>query len=168
MEKAFVILGEASESDGEDDEKTVLSVVRSTGKSSSQSLSKGVIVAGEASESESESEETCREAFFAKSGAVTNDPEEDHLQSTQYDSLLHKKLRECNRSLHNNVCTESRQNLVNAIKVLNSTNQQLLVTQIQIQDAATSLSRAFNQLTKLSENLNTLLATPYIPEINIS
>uniref|UniRef100_A0A1B6M4X8 Biogenesis of lysosome-related organelles complex 1 subunit 3 n=1 Tax=Graphocephala atropunctata TaxID=36148 RepID=A0A1B6M4X8_9HEMI len=167
MDKNFVILGEASESDGEDEEKTVLSVVKSVGKPISASLSKGVIVAGEASESESESEENFREAFFARSGVVQNDLDEEHLQSTHYDTLLHKKLRECNRSLHNNVCTESRHNLSTAIRALNSTNQQLLVTQIQVQDAATSLSRAFHHLTKLNDSLNALLATPYIPEITI-
>lgn len=76
-------------------------------------------------------------------------------------------LGECNVSLYNNVSNHSRQSLLNGIKALNSINQQLLVTQIQVQDSATSLSKAFDNIAKLDEKLSSVLATPYIPEINI-
>lgn len=42
-----------------------------------------------------------------------------------------------------------------------------MVTQIQVQDSASSLSKAFDNIAKLDEKLNSVLATPYIPEINI-
>lgn len=74
---------------------------------------------------------------------------------------------ECNISLYNNVSNHSRQSLLNAIKALNTTNQQLLATQIQVQDSATSLSKAFDNIATLGEKLNSILATPYIPDINI-
>lgn len=76
-------------------------------------------------------------------------------------------LGECNVSLYNNVSNHSRQSLLNGIKALNTINQQLLVTQIQVQDSASSLSKAFDNIAKLDEKLNSVLATPYIPEINI-
>ncbi|XP_054271730.1 uncharacterized protein LOC128992268 [Macrosteles quadrilineatus] len=167
LDKAFVILGEASESD--DDEKVVLSVVRNKDKSSSVPFNKGVIIPGEASESESENEEACRDAFFARSGAVENDIDaEEQPHSAQYDTLLHKKLRDCNTSLHNDVVNYSRHGLVNGVRAFSTINQQLLTTQIQIQDSAIALGRASDVLGKLGESLNALLSTPYIPDIDVT
>lgn len=162
----FVVMGEASESD---EENVVISVAEQK-----SGVVQGVIVAGEATESEDESEESyseASEAFYSRSGATRNNVdnmEVDTVVIPKYNTLLHKKLRERNALLRRAIREHSRQCLTNASRMLNTTNQQLLASQVELQDAAAALRKAVNNLNKIDASLETIVLTSYLPSINIT
>uniref|UniRef100_A0A1B6D9A1 Biogenesis of lysosome-related organelles complex 1 subunit 3 n=1 Tax=Clastoptera arizonana TaxID=38151 RepID=A0A1B6D9A1_9HEMI len=164
MDMKSVIMGEAPESD-EEEQRPLAEVVGKINQFPVQ----GIVVAGEASESENDSEDSCStasEAFYSKSGAVQNHIEDDYI-SVKYDSLLHKKLRESNVSLYKSICEHNQQCFSNTTRLLNKINQQLLISQVEVQDAASASRKALSNLQKVDASLSTALAIPYLPNINI-
>lgn len=75
---------------------------------------------------------------------------------------------ERNASLRRAICEHSRQCLTNASRMLNTTNQQLLASQVELQDAAAGLRKAVNNLNKIDASLETILLTSFLPSINIT
>ncbi|XP_077298860.1 biogenesis of lysosome-related organelles complex 1, subunit 3 [Arctopsyche grandis] len=150
---ASVIHGEAAESDSED--------IPERHHTSNARILHGAIVLGEASESDEE---------YTPSAAsrVTT-----HIQSNttpsprSHNSLLHKKLYECNMSLYGNVLNHLRSTVKNSLTQLSSIDQQLLKSQLRLQNASTALKTLEHNSNHLAERLNNAACTAYIPKMTI-
>ncbi|XP_014290282.1 biogenesis of lysosome-related organelles complex 1 subunit 3 [Halyomorpha halys] len=147
---SYIVLGEASESDEDE---------HNGQETPSKSVSfANKIVSGEASESETEVAEEYNitaEAFKAKA------------EEAQYNSLLHKKLRESNHKLKDDLNQLVMSHLKFASHEVNEINQRLLVNQIEIQDTVKYLRKSAMAVTKVDSILSYLLCQNFLPSINI-
>ncbi|KAJ9600705.1 hypothetical protein L9F63_026158 [Diploptera punctata] len=178
--KPYIVLGEAPESDSEE-EVNVSPVKSSQVKQVTPNNPKGTIVVGEAPESDEEHEDDARSVGSISSAASvsslttltsgikrnkttgkTKKPEE-----VKYNTLLHKRLRERNISLHKNIYDFAHQTVVSAARDLNLMNQQLVRSQVQLQEAATAMRILQSHLAQLQSKLAAVTSTPYLPNINI-
>ncbi|KAG8227034.1 hypothetical protein J437_LFUL013821 [Ladona fulva] len=169
--KPRVVAGEAPESDSEEEIK---SKVQDT-KGNTLTNPQGIVVAGEAPESDEENEDagsvsSCASVASASSSASQNVKQASGRRSKgnegpKYNSLLHKKLRERNISLHRNILELTSNTIHNATKELNGINQGLLRSQVTLQEAATSLHLLLSMATKLKDSLTVTvsLAAPFLP-----
>ncbi|XP_066994157.1 biogenesis of lysosome-related organelles complex 1 subunit 3 [Anabrus simplex] len=177
--KQYVVIGEAPESDSEEEVNvstgvSVLQNKQRCGNSNSQ----GIIVVGEAPESDEECEEDIVSVSSVSSAAsVSSTPtlsastknkiSENSKDGAKYNTLLHKKLRERNISLHRNISEFIHNTTAAAARELNTTNQQLLRSQVQLQEAATSLHVFQTHLQQLSSKLAAVRSMSYLPRIHI-
>ncbi|XP_046398849.1 uncharacterized protein LOC124165460 [Ischnura elegans] len=170
--KPHVVAGEAPESDCEDDVKIV-----PNSKSSTASTPQGIVVAGEAPESDEENEDAGSVSSCASVTSVSSTTSHGSKQTSgwrskssegpKYSTLLHKKLRERNMSLHRNISDLTNHTIHNATKDLNAINQGLLKSQVTLQEAATSLHVLLAMTVKLKDSLNVTISSsaPFLPSI---
>ncbi|XP_075231146.1 biogenesis of lysosome-related organelles complex 1, subunit 3 [Lycorma delicatula] len=174
-----LVPGEASESD---EENVVISVVR--GRPQTGAVL-GTVVPGEAPESdeddstsESKGEEkkvndddedndsysSASEAFMYRAAAASS------MSSSvlKYNTLLHRKLYDTNLLLYQGVSDLINKPLVNTSQKLSAVNLQLLSSQMEIQDAVSSMKRSFDTTLKLNNMLESVLGMPYLPKINVA
>ncbi|XP_019881265.1 biogenesis of lysosome-related organelles complex 1 subunit 3 isoform X2 [Aethina tumida] len=154
MSKPVVISGEASETDSEDE--VVIPINSALGV-------KGEVVTGEDSESEDENGGSVCSAESAMHQSHTT----DNVKNIQYDSLLHQKLRECNIKLHNDIETHCDNCIEEASKTLNVIDQQLLKSQVTLQNAATSLKTLSATSVTLKNKLQSLLSAKFLPNVKV-
>ncbi|XP_022191035.2 biogenesis of lysosome-related organelles complex 1 subunit 3 [Nilaparvata lugens] len=157
-----LVPGEASESDEDD---VILKMMKS------KSASVGVIVAGEASES-SDDTETEEDSFSSAAEVYSRRVEEsfpkrETPEKIKYKSLLHKKLCTSNASLQQDLFNFLHKPLIDAARKLNDSNQQLLGSQVQMQQATISMRQINSNLMKLDRALDALLSVPFPPDIRI-
>lgn len=144
----------------------------SKGKLGSPVTSQGIIVKGEAPESDEEEElhsagsGTCTSSA-TKEGKPTVDKIQTRRDEIEYKTLLHKKLRERNISLHKNTYDFVRQTIGAAGRELNTTNQQLLRSQVQLQEAVSALLILHNNTLQLNTKLVDVTSTSFLPDISI-
>lgn len=162
--KSYVVLGEAPESDSEEEIDSSVTIKASVKKS------KGKIIGGEAPESDEEScvdtgsLESVSSALSASSlPSLTGEKK----SGKKNQSLLTKKLYERNQSLFKNLNEFVSQTAANAASELNATDQQLLKCQVQLQEATDILKILNLNLNNLSINANSLLSISYLPYISV-
>ncbi|XP_018570246.1 biogenesis of lysosome-related organelles complex 1 subunit 3 [Anoplophora glabripennis] len=159
MSKPVVISGEASETDSEDElnTKTLKNVMM-------QSV-QGAMITGEDSESEYENDASIASAVSALN--QSNFENKNHEES-KYDSLFHQKLKEYNARFHNNLEGFTQNTVNEAGRKLNTIDQQLLRSQLTLQNAVTSLkSLSINSLTVKSK-LHSLLSAKFLPNVKVN
>ncbi|XP_063225248.1 uncharacterized protein LOC134532603 isoform X2 [Bacillus rossius redtenbacheri] len=167
--KPYMVLGEASESDSEEEINATETqpVVRSSNP-------KGVVIAGEAAESDEEFEDggsVSSAASVASVPALTSGSKgvgaTKHARGSDvvYNTLLHRKLRERNVSLHRNVRDFVQQTAASAERDLGVANQQLLQSQVTLQEAATTIHALRGSLLQLSAKLHDVASAPFLPNI---
>ncbi|XP_044257770.1 biogenesis of lysosome-related organelles complex 1 subunit 3 [Tribolium madens] len=158
MNKPVIISGEASETDSEDEapKKEPLIVTAPI---------QGAVITGEDSESENENDASICSAVSALNEVSSPIKKEN---CDKYDSLLHQKLRECNGKLHHdiecfcqNVIGENGKNLI-------SIDQQLIKSQLTLQNAVTSLKSLGANSLSIKNKLHSLLSAQFIPNIKVS
>ncbi|XP_063912176.1 biogenesis of lysosome-related organelles complex 1 subunit 3 [Zophobas morio] len=156
MNKPTIISGEASETDSEDDtpRKEPLKITAPI---------QGAAITGEDSESENENDASICSAVSALHEASSRKENCD-----KSDSLLHQKLRECNGKLHQDVEGFCQNVIGEAGKNLTSIDQQLIKSQLTLQNAVTSLKSLGANSLAIKNKLQSLLSSQFIPNIKIN
>ncbi|XP_025829917.1 biogenesis of lysosome-related organelles complex 1 subunit 3 [Agrilus planipennis] len=154
--RSVVVSGEASETDSEDNNILDSSPVQHT-----TSYVQGAIIAGEDSESQDEQEESSPDH-----GSTPSDVRK-HLtkEIDQSDSLLHRKLRECNNNFYQDLELLCISNINMAAKDLSVVDQHLLRSQITLQSAITSLKVLNNNSINLKEKLNSIVSLNFLSTV---
>lgn len=155
--KAVIISGEAPESDDE-------SISVKTGiafPSILASNSCGTIIQGEARESDDENNSVSSAGYVVDPATCSYTDVRAHKQEkscVKYNSLLHKKLRECNKSLNRNIHELLSTNITNAMEELTETNKQLVKSELVLQEtvskfqtSSTQFENTLNILTRIVE-----------------
>lgn len=159
-----LVLGEAPESD-EDEQMPAVTTMSKHAHAD--------IVAGEASESDDEGE-YCKPNNARVLGGSTTSTEtiatnkpSPAVINTQYDSILHRKLRENNYLLQTAFKNFLHTTTSNAVRSLNNSNQQLMKTQIMLQETASALKVCSNNMNIVHNKLSAGLANTVVPDIKI-
>ncbi|XP_012280683.1 uncharacterized protein LOC105699869 isoform X1 [Orussus abietinus] len=165
--KAVVISGEAPESDDESvNIATGIGFPALRGPNSC-----GTIITGEAPESDDDGT-----SLSSVSGAVEATacppyteikPRKSKKNYIKYNSLLHKKLHECNEALDRNVLELSEGTFAAGIQQLAAVNRQLLRSELTLQEAACQLRNASNRSRDVSNALIQLADTDFLHSIKI-
>ncbi|KAK1117879.1 hypothetical protein K0M31_015549 [Melipona bicolor] len=153
--KAVVVSGEASESD---DDAT--SIVTGTGFPFVRAANYcGTIISGEAPESDDDG--TSISSVSGAVDAMTCIPEmkipKSKKCSIKYNSLLHKKLHECNETLDKDIIQLIDGTIGNATQELSTVNKQLLRSELILQEAVSQLRSACNRSKDTSNVLSQLI-----------
>ncbi|KOX69726.1 hypothetical protein WN51_05010 [Melipona quadrifasciata] len=153
--KAVVVSGEASESD---DDAT--SIVTGTGFPFVRAPNYcGTIISGEAPESDDDG--TSISSVSGAVDAMTCIPEmkipKSKKCSIKYNSLLHKKLHECNETLDKDIIQLIDGTIGNATQELSTVNKQLLRSELILQEAISQLRSACNRSKDTSNVLSQLI-----------
>ncbi|GLH03106.1 Biogenesis of lysosome-related organelles complex 1 subunit 3 [Gryllus bimaculatus] len=176
--KQYIVIGEAPESDSEE-EVNVPATNSSHGKRTSDPANpQGIVIAGEAPESDDEDKVSVSSissatsissiASFSSNIKRSTIPDKTKKQeNVKYSSLLHRKLRERNVSLHRNVVEFIHHNVGLASRDLGAANQQLLKSQLQLQEVALSLHTLHTNLSQLQNKLASATSTTFLSRINI-
>ncbi|XP_071819567.1 uncharacterized protein [Apostichopus japonicus] len=192
-----VVVGEASETDSEDEEIEHPPHVRPQLASSSDKG--GVVVQGEASETDSDDEPVQVksrqqspesllihadfpplkvEALPSPRDASSSSPDTTSLSSLslnireglgapKYDTLIHHNLRDKNASLLINIYDSVGGALTEVSRTVYSANQQMHRSQIVIQDVCQLIKNFCKDLDLVTQKLDVINTTQYIPTINI-
>lgn len=176
-ENARIIPGEAYESD----EDVEVSHFMSPPEIRTPMFLQGIVVSGEASESDEEicsgptndsytSEERNYEDLMQQSSIENIDKIEISRldERLRYNTLLHRKLRERNQSLHKNLVEIACQPYQSASKEIGSISQQLVKSQLLVQDVSSTLRRLTNELFQLEDKVQTIRSCSILPDINIT
>ncbi|KAJ8973027.1 hypothetical protein NQ317_012632 [Molorchus minor] len=156
MSRPLIVSGEASETDSEEE-------FNLPPQNMTQSV-QGAAIAGEDSESENENDASICSAVSALQQTEVDDKQFNET----YDSLFHQKLRECNMRLHSNLETFCQNTINEADRNLNMIDQQLLRSQLTLQNAATSLkSLSVNSLT-IASKIHFLLSAKFLPNVIVN
>lgn len=153
--KAVVVSGEASESD---DDAT--NIVTGTGFPFVRAPNYcGTIISGEAPESDDDG--TSISSVSGAVDAMTCIPEmkipKSKKCSIKYNSLLHKKLHECNETLDKDIIQLIDGTIGNATQELSTVNKQLLRSELILQEAVSQLRSACNRSKDTSNVLSQLI-----------
>ncbi|XP_034937169.1 uncharacterized protein Blos3 [Chelonus insularis] len=161
--KAIVIPGEAPESDEETREIPIGFTFKYMKNNA------GKIISGEATESDDDG------ASWSSASAafeVTTCPPymDTRLPSSKrnvikYNSLLHKKLYECNESLRTNVISVAEDTITNGVQELMGINKQLVKSELTVQEAACQLRNASARWNEASSSLFQLIDTNFLNTI---
>ncbi|XP_011302660.1 uncharacterized protein [Fopius arisanus] len=136
--KAVVVAGEAPESDEDTlDIKTGLTFKCLPDAS-------GTIISGEATESDDDggSLSSASIAIDATTCPYINVKSMNDKKFIKYNSLLHKKLHDCNESLRGNILRLTDNTITTGIQELTGINKQLLKSELTVQEAACQLRNA--------------------------
>jgi hypothetical protein len=158
MNKPIIISGEASETDSEDEVPKNEPLMLTT-------PIQGAVITGEDSESENENDASICSAVSALNETNTHTKKED---CDKNDSLLHQKLRECNGKLHQDVQSFCQNIVGEAGKNLASIDQQLIKSQLTLQNAVTSLKSLSANSLAIKNKLQSLLSAQFIPNIKVT
>lgn len=178
--KPYIVPGEAPESDSEE-EVNITAAKGLKMKHSGPNNPQGIIVAGEAPESDEEHEEDAGSVSSVSSAAsvlslasltsgikrnIKVPAKKKKPDGAIYSTLLHKRLRERNMSLHKNVHDIVQDTVVTAGRELNTVNHQLLRSQCQLQEAETAVRVLQTHLMQLQMKLAAVTSTAFLPYIN--
>lgn len=161
--KAVVVSGEAPESD--DDSASIVTgmgfpFIRAPNYC-------GTIISGEAPESDDDG--TSISSISGAVDAMTCMPEvkipKSKKCSIKYNSLLHKKLHECNETLDKDLVQMVDGTIGNATQELSTVNKQLLRNELILQEAASQLRSAGNRVRDTSNALHQLIDGNFISSI---
>ncbi|XP_015126777.1 uncharacterized protein LOC107048218 [Diachasma alloeum] len=137
--KAVVVAGEAPESDEDTlDIKTGLAFKYLSNAS-------GIIISGEATESDDDGGSLSSASVAIDATACppyVNVKSANDRKFIKYNSLLHKKLHECNESLRENIVCLTDNTITTGIQELTGINKQLVKSELTVQEAACQLRNA--------------------------
>ncbi|XP_046826200.1 uncharacterized protein LOC124427377 [Vespa crabro] len=163
--KAVVISGEAPESDDD-----TASITMGIGFPSVRTPNYcGTIITGEAPESDEDG--TSLSSISGAVDAMTCPPYAEvktlksKKSSIKYNSLLHKKLRECNETLDKDIIQMTEGTVVNDVQELSAVNRQLLRSELVLQEAVCQLRNASNKSKNASNALYELINTCFLHSI---
>jgi len=161
INSSVIISGEASETDSDEDMSPQVSGMITS--------IQGAVITGEDSESDDENGGSISSAASALA-QPSNDSlkNESGPQANRTESLLHKKLRECNNQLYTDVESFCQNIISQAGKNVSAIDQQLLKSQITLQTAVTSLRSLNISSALLKDKLQSILSSKFIPNININ
>lgn len=162
--KAVVVSGEASESD--DDSASIVTDVGFPSVQTSQYC--GTIISGEASESDDDGTSFSSvieavDAMACMPYAEVKVPKSK--TSIKYNSLLHKKLHECNKTLDKDLTQMVEATVDTAIQELSTVNRQLLKNELILQEAVCQLRSACNRTKDVSNALQQLIDSNFLHSI---
>ncbi|KAI4476514.1 hypothetical protein M0802_014864 [Mischocyttarus mexicanus] len=163
--KAIVVSGEASESD--DDTTNVITGIGFPSVHTPNYC--GTIVTGEAPESDEDvvSLSSISGAIDAMTCAPYTEIKtlKSKKSSIKYNSLLHKKLRECNETLDKDTIQMTEGTVINGVQELSTVNRQLLRSELVLQEAVCQLRNASNKSKNASNALYELINTRFLHSI---
>lgn len=165
--KAVVISGEAPESD--DDSTNVVTgmgfpFIRTPNYC-------GTIISGEAPESDDDGT-----SLSSISGAVDAMACMPYTEikipkskkcSMRYNSLLHKKLHDCNETLDKDLMQTTEETICIAVQELSGVNRQLLRSELILQEAVCQLRNACNRTKEASNALHQLIDVNFLNSVKI-
>ncbi|XP_065221471.1 uncharacterized protein LOC135846357 [Planococcus citri] len=164
-----LVLGEAPESDEEEifEKNKVLNVIGGT--RTPISSVHGLAIAGEAIESDEEIEVHNIEnrTFPAQERRSVENERQKQKIDKKYKTSSIKKLCEKNKSLHENLTSFKKQMLHSTNNEMNNINQQLLRSQIELQQTLVDIRNVKINLNEVNKKLSNIMAANYIPKINI-
>ncbi|XP_008544051.1 uncharacterized protein LOC130666267 [Microplitis mediator] len=162
--KAIVVPGEAPESDEETHEIPIGFTFKYIKNTS------GKIISGEATESDDDG--ASWSSVSAAIDATTCPPYMDikstsKKSSIKYNSLLHKKLHECNESLRTDIVGLTEGTINAGIQELMGINKQLVKSELTVQEAACQLRNASARWNEASSALFQLIDANFLNTIKI-
>ncbi|XP_017876792.1 uncharacterized protein LOC108623050 [Ceratina calcarata] len=161
--KAVVVSGEAPESD--DDSASIITGMGFRSIRASNYC--GTIISGEAPESDDDG--TSLSSVSGAVDAMTCIPETKIPKSKRctikYNSLLHKKLHECNETLDKDIMQMVDGTVDNATQELSAVNRQLLRSELILQEAVSQLRSASNRTRDTSNALHQLIDGNFLSSV---
>ncbi|CAL1674892.1 unnamed protein product [Lasius platythorax] len=164
--KATVISGEAPESDDD-----VSNIATGLGFPSIRTPSTycGTIISGEAPESDDDL--TSLSSISGAMDAMACPPYTDlkiqksKRSSIKYNSLLHKKLHECNETLDRDILQMTEGTIATSVQELSTVNRQLLRSELVLQEAVCQLRNASSRIKDASDVLHQLIDDKFLNSI---
>ncbi|XP_054713440.1 biogenesis of lysosome-related organelles complex 1 subunit 3-like [Uloborus diversus] len=150
-------------------------VFPSSGYAAASRIPHGIVISGEASESDEEidthhalpqSASDFSISDWGKSSAEL--PGKDATRegsSVQYNTLLHKKLREKNQGLRKNIVELVTQPYESASKEIHTISQQLIKSQLLVQELRNTIQRLTNDLFDMEDKMEALRTGAFLPEM---
>ncbi|XP_029662109.1 uncharacterized protein LOC115234880 isoform X2 [Formica exsecta] len=164
--KATVISGEAPESD---DDASIIATGLGFPSMRAPSTYCGTIISGEAPESDDDL--TSLSSISGAMDAMACPPYTDlkisksKKSSIKYNSLLHKKLHECNETLDRDILQMTEGTIANSIQDLSTVNRQLLRSELVLQEAVCQLRNASSRIKDTSHALHQLINDNFLNSI---
>ncbi|XP_070568481.1 biogenesis of lysosome-related organelles complex 1 subunit 3-like [Ptychodera flava] len=170
-----VVDGEASESDSEEEVNT-------------HQATKGLVVPGEASETDSEDEapeirpgtglpplkvepgsagDSLSFASSSESDSFGEEARSRKKDIPKYDTLLHRKLRDRNSSLRSHLESAVSSAYTTSTKDITSTSQQLVKSQMYVQDVSHNLRVLSGDLTSLQGKVDIIASCNILPTLHV-
>ncbi|GIY58001.1 hypothetical protein CEXT_256781, partial [Caerostris extrusa] len=131
----------------------------------------GIVISGEASESDEEIDTHHALPLSSDFSSVTlgEIPQSQErkilLDSSQYNTLLHKKLKEKNLMLRKNVVELVTQPYESASKEIHTISQQLIKSQLLVQELRNTIRRLTNDLFDMEDKMEALRTGSFLPDI---
>ncbi|XP_014216619.1 uncharacterized protein LOC106645294 [Copidosoma floridanum] len=163
--KAVIISGEAPESDDE-------SISGITGLGFPLILASnscGTMIQGEAKESDDETNSVSSSNYVMNPTTCSAEIKSRKSEKSyvKYNSLLHKKLRECNKSLDKNIKELISTTISNGMEELAETNKQLVKSELVLQETVCKLQTAAIRFEDTLNNLAEILDEGYLKHVKV-
>lgn len=165
--KAVVVSGEASESDDD-----TSGIVTGLGFPARQTPTYcGTIISGEAPESDDDL--TSLSSISGAVDAMACPPYMDlkiaksKKTSIKYNSLLHKKLYECNETLDRDILQMTEGVITTSIHEMSAVNRQIMRSELVLQEAVYQLRNASGRMKDASDALHQLINDKFLYSIRI-
>lgn len=165
--KATVISGEAPESD--DDLASIATGMEFPALKSPNY--RGTIISGEAPESDDDetslsSVSGAIDAMACAPYAISKVPKSKRC-SVKYNSLLHKKLRDCNKTLDSDLLQTAEGTVNAAVQELSLVNRQLLKSELILQEVVCQLQSASKRAKSTTEILDQLIDANFLHSVRM-
>jgi hypothetical protein len=164
--KAVIIPGEASESD----EESVNTKTRIPFPLFLTSNSCGTMIQGEAKESDDENDDEGNASYMVDAHTCSYTDvkvQKSEKSYVKYNSLLHKKLRECNKSLDRDIQELFDNTILNAVEGLTDTNKQLLKSELILQETVSKFQTASIQISDTLNSLQRIVEEDFFKSVKI-
>ncbi|XP_058808267.1 uncharacterized protein LOC131673908 [Phymastichus coffea] len=163
--KAVIVSGEAPESDDE-------SITVKTGITFPSLLAGnpcGTIIQGEAKESDDDNSSINSVSYMMDPAncsyvEIHKGPKVER-SCVKYNSLLHKKLRECNKTLDRDIRELISTTVTHAVEELNETNRQLLKSELVLQETVGKFQTSASQFEEILNQLFSIADEEYFDSI---
>ncbi|KAK9743508.1 Biogenesis of lysosome-related organelles complex 1 subunit 3 [Popillia japonica] len=150
-----IVSGEASETDSEE-EAQIPEVAQEK-----HVTVHGAVILGEDSESEQEMES--RASVEEATPTASNQPRADKT----YNSLLHKKLKECNLKLRWDLEAFTQSTINEASKTLETLEKELIQSQLTLQSAISSLQTLNANSNKINRKLHSVVSSSFLSNVKV-
>lgn len=165
--KAVVVSGEAPESDDESTNQKITPGFPTLLASNAC----GTIIQGEAQESDEENNSISSIASYGIDPTNCSYTEAKGVRSekscVKYNSLLHKKLRECNKIFDKNMRDFVSSTVTSAHEELVEANKQLLKSEFVLQEAMTKMQISCNQFEDVINSLMQIIEEDYFKSVKL-
>ncbi|GBL90453.1 hypothetical protein AVEN_179389-1 [Araneus ventricosus] len=159
----------------EDEVRILLPSSKSKDRQAAPRIPHGIVISGEASESDEEidthqalpqsgSDFSISESW-GRSSAELGEKDSSRDSSVQYNTLLHKKLREKNLMLRKNLVELVTQPYESASKEIHTISQQLIKSQLLVQELRNTIRRLTHDLFDMEDKMEALRTGSFLPEM---